>query len=122
MLGFLLGVYFWAFRFNLNQGVSPAFAKRFLAGPNTQALCIINLTIALLFAPTAAANAFSRERVRGMLASVLTTELSPWRIVLETYAARIIPGITVWLSSIPIALFFSSGAVLTLTPWPPWRW
>ena len=106
VLGFLLGGYFWAFRFNLNQGASPAFAKRFLAGPYTQALCIINLTIALLFAPAAAADAFSRDRVRGMLASVLTTEISPWRIVLETYAARLIPGFTVWLSSIPIALFF----------------
>ena len=106
VLGFFLGAYFWAFRFNLDQGASPAFAKRFLAGPYTQALCIINLTIALLFAPAAAADAFSRDRVRGMLASVLTTEISTWRIVLETYAARLIPGFTVWLSSIPIALFF----------------
>jgi hypothetical protein len=33
------------------------------------------------------------------------TEISPWRIVLETYAARLLPGLTIWLSSIPIALF-----------------
>ena len=104
-LACLLGLYFWAFRGNLKQGASPAFTKLFLAEPVTRALCIIHLTIALLFAPAAAADAFSRERVRGMLASVLTTELSPWRIVLETYAARLIPGFTIWLSSIPITLF-----------------
>ena len=104
-LAFLLGAYFWAFRLNLEQGASPAFTRSFLAEPHTRALCIIHLTIALLFAPAAAADAFSRERVRGMLASVLTTELSPWRIVLETYVARLIPGLTIWLSSIPITLF-----------------
>ncbi len=105
VLGFLLGGYFWAFQLNLKQGATPAFTKLFLAQPNMRALCIINLTIALILAPAGAADAFSRERVRGMLASVLTTELSPWRIVLETYAARLIPGVTIWLSSIPITLF-----------------
>src|SRR4051794_28087446 len=68
-LAFLLGSYFWAFRLNLEQGASPAFTRSFLAEPHTRALGIIHLTIALLFAPAAAADAFSCERVRGMLAS-----------------------------------------------------
>ena len=104
-LAFLLVRIFWAFRLNVKQGATPAFTRSFLAEPYTRALGIIHLTIALLFAPAAAADGFSRERVRGMLASVLTTELSPWRIVLETYVARLIPGLTIWLSSIPIILF-----------------
>jgi hypothetical protein len=105
VLACVLGLYFWAFRLNLGHGASPSFTKHFLEEPLTRALGIIHLTIALILAPAGAADAFSRDRERGMLGSVLTTDLSPWRIVLETYAARLIPGLTVWLSSIPITLF-----------------
>jgi ABC-type transport system involved in multi-copper enzyme maturation permease subunit len=104
-LACVLGLYFWAFEWNVKQGASPGFARHFLARPLTLALSIINLAITLLFAPAAAADAFARERVRGMLASLLTTELTPWRIVLETYLARLVPGLTAWLCATPITLF-----------------
>jgi len=104
-----LGLFHYAFWFGVRNGVSPDMAKQFVAERLTSLLVVTHLIIAFLVAPIAAADAFSRERVRTMLPSLLVTELSSRRIVWETFAARLIPGLSVWLCLVPITVF--------LVPW-----
>jgi len=104
-----LGLFHYAFWLTVRNGRPPATAKQFVAERLTSLLVVTHLIIAFLVAPIAAADAFSRERVRTMLPSLLVTELSARRIVWETFAARLIPGLSVWLCLVPITAF--------LVPW-----
>src|SRR5689334_7405994 len=79
----LLGLYQWAFGANVEQGESPTRAKAFLADTVALGLAWIHLVVALLVAPAGAASALSRDRLGGMLGTLLTTPLGSWRIVLE---------------------------------------
>ena len=101
----MLGMYHWAFQSDLQQGSTPARTKELLANTTTGFLAVLHVVIALLIAPIAAAGAFNRERVRTMIPALLATPLSARRIALETFAARLIPGLSLWLCLIPITVF-----------------
>ena len=79
--------------------------KDFLSATITTGLVGLHFIAALLIAPIAAADGFSRERIRTMMPTLLVTDLSVRRIVLETFAARLVPAIWMWLCLLPITLF-----------------
>jgi len=99
----LLAVFHQAFLWNVRFGTPPAIVKQFLAPTLVSFLVLLHLIIAFLFAPIEAASAFSRARARPMLSNLLVTEMSPRRIVWETFAACLIPGIWLWLCLVPLA-------------------
>jgi ABC-type transport system involved in multi-copper enzyme maturation permease subunit len=101
----LLATYHWAFGENVQRGDSPSRVKDFLSGTITAALLGLHFVTALLIAPIAAADGFSRERIRTMMPTLLVTDLTVRRIVFETFAARLVPGIWLWLCLLPITLF-----------------
>jgi ABC-type transport system involved in multi-copper enzyme maturation permease subunit len=101
----LLATYHWAFGVNVQRGDSPSRVKYFLNFMVTGALVSLHLVSALLIAPIAAADGFSRERIRTMMPTLLVTDLTASRIVVETFAARLLPGITLWLCLLPVTLF-----------------
>jgi hypothetical protein len=101
----LLATYHRAFGANVQRGDTPSHVKDFLSGTVTAALVGLHLITALLIAPIAAADGFSRQRIRSMMPTLLVTELTAPCIVLETFAARLVPGIWLWLCLLPITLF-----------------
>jgi hypothetical protein len=101
----LLGIYQEAFNTNLRNGGTPAQARVLLGRFMAESLAAIHLFIALIIAPLAGADAFQRERLRRAAPTLLMTPLTPTRIVLETLAARLVPGLTLWLCLAPITLF-----------------
>ena len=101
----LLATYHWAFGVNVQRGDSPSHVKDFLNFMVTGILVCLHLVTALLIAPIAAADGFSRERIRTMMPTLLVTDLTASRIVVETFAARLLPGITLWLCLLPVTLF-----------------
>ena len=108
----VLAVFHQAFLFNVRLGVPPDFAKRFLATTLVRFVAILHLIIAFLIAPIEAASAFNRVRVRSMLSKLLVTEISPRRIVWETFAACLMPGICIWLCLVPMAAIVIPGGAL----------
>ncbi len=101
----LLGIYQEAYVTNLRNGSTPAEARDLLGRFMAESLAAIHLFIALVIAPIAGADAFQRERLRRAAPTLLATPLTSTRIVLETLAARLVPGLTLWLCLAPIALF-----------------
>jgi len=101
----LLAVYHWAFVMNLRQGASPARVKDHLSSTVTAVLAVLHLVAASLVAPIAASDAFSGERARTMIPSLLVTRLSARQIVLGTFAARLVAGLSLWLCLMPVSVF-----------------
>ena len=93
----ILATYHWAFGVNVQRGDSPSRVKDFLNFMVTGALGFFAPRQCALIAPIAAADGFSRERIRTMMPTLLVTDLTASRIVVETFAARLLPGITLWL-------------------------
>ena len=67
-------------------------------------LAMIQVTVVLLAAPVAAADAFSRDRPRGPLSHLLVTDLSAFEIVIGTAAARLVPVIMLLMAAVPVAM------------------
>ncbi len=101
----MLALYHWAFVNNLRHGITPREVRDLLSTLVTGVLGVLALIIALLIAPIAAADAFQRERLRIAAPTLLVTRLTCSRIVLETFAARLMPGLTLWLCLVPITAF-----------------
>ena len=70
----LLAMYHWAFGINVQQGDSPLRSQRFCRNSHER-LIGLHFVAALLIAPIAAADAFSRERIRHDDADALVTNL-----------------------------------------------
>jgi hypothetical protein len=100
-----LGIYQEALVMNLQHGSTPAEARALLGRFLAESLAAIHLIIALVIAPIAGTDAFQRERLRSVAPTLLATQLSSARIVLDTLAARLVPGLTLWLCLAPIAVF-----------------
>ena len=93
----------------------------------------VGLVLAFLIAPLGAVGAFDARRGKYMLPLLLVTRLSGREIIWQSFAAGLVPGLMLWLSTLPLALFFTSywggdaiyfgmaAAVIFCSMWLAWH-
>jgi ABC-type transport system involved in multi-copper enzyme maturation permease subunit len=84
----------------IRQGVLQALAK--VGVSFFYSLAGIQLSLALLVAPAAAAGAICQDRARGILAQIATTELSDSEIVLGKLFSRLVPTLALLACAVPV--------------------
>ena len=68
----------------------------------------LSLVLAFGIAPLAAVATFSGNRGKYMLSLLLVTRLSGREVVWQSFAAGLVPGVTMWLCMLPFASFLAS--------------
>jgi ABC-type transport system involved in multi-copper enzyme maturation permease subunit len=88
----------------VGPGAWPASSVRLFGLAAYRVLALVQLTVALVAAPAAAADALGRGRARGPLGHLLVTDLSAFEIVFGATAARLAPVLALLLAAAPVAL------------------
>jgi hypothetical protein len=65
----------------------------------------VGFVIVFLLAPIPALNTFSRRRGKYMLPLLLVSRLSGRQIVWQSFAACMVPGVSLWLCTVPFSAF-----------------
>jgi ABC-type transport system involved in multi-copper enzyme maturation permease subunit len=65
----------------------------------------IGLVLAFVIAPLAALGSLNVNRCKDMFALLLITRLSGREVVWQSFAAALVPGVAIWLCTLPVAAF-----------------
>jgi ABC-type transport system involved in multi-copper enzyme maturation permease subunit len=84
---------------------SHSAAFSYVAGGVSSNYGVLSLFMAFAIAPLAAVGSFTGSRGKYMLTHLLSTPLSGREIVWQSFAAGLVPGVTMWLCSLPFVSF-----------------